>query len=168
MGKSKARVERIEEAQDWSGQRIGHIVAIDEQDEATVDFPGNGAGPIRARSLLDAPAPALADPAELIGARVLLIFENGDPRLPIICGIVRDRLRPKASVPVVQLDQQALRDVIVDGRQLVFDAEQQILLRCGKSSVLLRRDGKVVVRGTNLLSRSSGPNKIKGASIDLN
>jgi hypothetical protein len=168
MSKSKARAVRIERTADFSGHVIGRIVAVSEEEQATVDFPGNPGGPVLARSILDAAAAPLAERGALVGTKVVLLFEDGDPALPIICGVVSDRLRPKASVPVVKLEKGAVRDVLVDGRQLVFDAEQQILLRCGKSSVLLRRDGKVVVRGTNLLSRSSGPNKIKGGSIDLN
>ena len=169
MAKGKARAVRIErQAADFSGHVIGRIVAISDEEQAKVDFPGNPNGPVTARSTLDAAASPLADRAALVGAKVVLLFEEGDPELPIIVGIVSDRLRPKASVPVVELDKNAVRDVLVDGRQRVLDAQQQILLRCGKSSILLRRDGKVVVRGTHLLSRSSGPNKIKGGSIDLN
>ena len=48
------------------------------------------------------------------------------------------------------------------------EADRQIELRCGKASLTLRRDGKVVVRGTHVVSASSGPNKIKGASVALN
>jgi hypothetical protein len=168
MARNNARARSSGPVESFSGHRIGRIVAISEEGQASVDFPGNPSGPLAARSILDAAAPAIDDRATLVDAAVVLIFENEDPRLPIICGLVRDRLRPKPAVPTLTLDKKALRDVLVDGRQLVFEAQQQILLRCGKSSVLLRRDGKVVVRGTHLLSRSSGPNKIKGGSIDLN
>lgn len=154
-------------------QRAGHVVGtiahIDDRGCAWVDFPHNPMGaPVRARSIVDNPASPLATADHNVGQPALLVFENDDPTLPIVCGIVRERLQPASQTPVVKLESSAVRDVLVDGRQLVLQADQQILLRCGKSSVLLRRDGKVVIRGTNLLSRSSGSNKIKGASIDLN
>ena len=99
---------------------------------------------------------------------VLLAFDSGEPDRPVIVGLVRDTLQPDAVRPEVSLDLGKNRDVVVDGRRLVFEAKQEILLRCGKSSILLRRDGKVLIRGAHLVSRSSGPNRIKGGSISLN
>jgi hypothetical protein len=60
------------------------------------------------------------------------------------------------------------RDVRMDGRRLVFEAQQEVTLRCGSSSIHLRRDGRVLIRGAHVVSRSSGPNKLKGGSISLN
>lgn len=152
-----------------TGHVVGSIARVDADGAAWVNFPNSPTGaPVLARSIIDAPAAPLEEADYNLGQSVLLVFEDNDPALPIICGIIRKRLQPPHQTPVVRLDSSAVRDVLVDGRQLVFQAGQQILLRCGKSSVLLRRDGKVVIRGTNLLSRSSGSNKIKGASIDLN
>ena len=51
---------------------------------------------------------------------------------------------------------------------VITDASQEVLLRCGKSSIELCRDGKILIRGSHVVTRSSGPNKIKGASISLN
>jgi len=42
------------------------------------------------------------------------------------------------------------------------------VLRCGKASVVLRKDGRVTVKGTHIVSASTGPHKIKGASVELN
>ena len=41
-------------------------------------------------------------------------------------------------------------------------------LRCGKASITLTRAGKVLIRGAYLLSRSSGVNRIKGGSVQIN
>ncbi|MCC6418741.1 MAG: hypothetical protein IT429_10940, partial [Gemmataceae bacterium] len=49
-----------------------------------------------------------------------------------------------------------------------FDAKEEIVLRCGKSSITLRKDGKVVVLGAEVVSRASGTNKIKGAAVRIN
>jgi len=51
---------------------------------------------------------------------------------------------------------------------VVFDAKKEIVLRCGKASITLTKAGKVMIKGTYVVSRSSGANKIKGASIALN
>jgi hypothetical protein len=56
----------------------------------------------------------------------------------------------------------------VDDQRIVLTAEREIVLRCGEASVTLTRAGKVVIKGTYVLSRSSGYNKIKGAAVDIN
>jgi len=55
-----------------------------------------------------------------------------------------------------------------DGAVLTLRAVRRIELVCGKASIVLCADGKVVLKGANLISRSSGPNKIRGASVDIN
>lgn len=47
-------------------------------------------------------------------------------------------------------------------------AEQEIVLRCGDASITLTKAGKIVLRGAYVLSRSSGVNKIKGGSVQIN
>jgi len=56
----------------------------------------------------------------------------------------------------------------VDGKRVVIEARQEILLRCGKGYILIREDGRIVIKGTDLLSRSSGINKIKGGAVRIN
>lgn len=53
-------------------------------------------------------------------------------------------------------------------REIRLTAEEKLELSCGKSSLTLNEDGKIVIKGTNLLSRSSGPNRIIGASVAIN
>jgi hypothetical protein len=51
---------------------------------------------------------------------------------------------------------------------IVLEAQQEIALRCGQSSLTLRRDGKIVLRGRDVVSRASRRNKIRGGSVDIN
>jgi hypothetical protein len=57
---------------------------------------------------------------------------------------------------------------VINGRRLVLDARDEIVLRCGRSTIELRVDGKIIIRGTHLLSRSSGINRIKGGAVSIN
>ena len=50
----------------------------------------------------------------------------------------------------------------------MLTAEREIVLKCGEASITLTRAGKVLIKGTYVLSRSSGYNKIKGAAVDIN
>jgi hypothetical protein len=146
---------------------VGRIAEIDESGRALVEFAG-AAGPVLARSTLEASSRAGEARDALIGAKVLLTFEEGHSDEPIIIGLVREELRPDPLRPEVTLDLAGERDVVLDGERLVLEGRREILLRCGKSSLLLRRDGKVVIRGADLVSRSTGPNRIKGGTISLN
>ncbi len=58
--------------------------------------------------------------------------------------------------------------VEIDGETLTITARRQIVLRCGEASITLTRAGKVLINGSYVASRSSGANKIKGGSIQLN
>ena len=98
-----------------------------------------------------------------IGATVVLLFEDGNPRKPIVMGVVgENRTRPGERTP------SSVVSVQVDDDRMVLSAEREIVLRCGEASITLTRAGKVLIKGTYVLSQSSGYNKIKGAAVDIN
>lgn len=96
-----------------------------------------------------------------IGCQVALLFEGGDPQRPIIIGRIQ---HPEDIAQPPELNTTAE----LDGERLEFKAEKEIVLRCGKSSITLTKAGKIILRGAYLLSRSSGVNRIKGGSVQLN
>lgn len=51
---------------------------------------------------------------------------------------------------------------------LDLTAQNELTLRCGKASITLTKEGKIILRGTYISSRSSGANRIKGGSVHLN
>jgi hypothetical protein len=106
---------------------------------------------------------ALAQDA--VGGQVVVVFERGELRAPIILGALLNPSPPPrrgADLPgttVVKVD---------DGDRLVLRAEREIVLECGDASITLTRAGKVLIRGKYVLSQSSGYNRLKGAVIDIN
>ena len=131
---------------------VGRIVALLESDEPLVDFPGNAFGKlVPARSLVPIKATET-------GREVALTFDNGDPGLPIIIGLLQ--ATPSTSVPH--------REVRLDDESLLLSAKREVVIQCGKASITLTSAGKVLIQGEYLLSRSSGVNKIRGGSIQLN
>jgi hypothetical protein len=132
------------------GVVIGRLVGIDERGAPLVQSPANPAA---------RPQPARATivvAADHIHREVALLFEGGDPGKPLIMGFLEHPVAP------------APREVQIDNQRLELTADQEIVLRCGKASITLTRAGKVLIRGAYLLSRSSGVNRIKGGSVQIN
>jgi len=97
-----------------------------------------------------------------IGRRVLLCFDQGDPARPIVVGVLQEdetRVLPR---------EQAEVEVISDGQRLILSAKQQIVIRCGRSSITLTQSGKVLIQGDYVVSCSTGTNRIKGGSVQIN
>ena len=145
---------------------VGRIKRIAVDGRAFIDYPGNPIGPIEARSIVQASSKG-TDIGE-VDIPVLLAFENGEHTLPVIVGIIGNTLYQNdfTKEEIFHLDKP--KDVLLDGKKMVFEAKEEIELRCGKSSVILRKDGKIIIKGTEIISRSSGTNKIKGASVKIN
>lgn len=137
-------------------QIVGRIVGRTADGRALVDFEGNPFGPAIARVATEAPA-GLDVNSE---PRVLLTFELDDPSEPIIVAFVRDQLfGPESRKPLV---------ASLDGERVVLEADNEIVLKCGASSLTLRRDGKVVIQGVEVVSRARRANKIRGGSVKIN
>lgn len=147
------------------GVRIGTVAAIHEDGTVGVDHLGGRGGPWAAK-LAGGIQSLAASGGMAPGQRVLLLFEDGDPRRPVVIDTVHDRVETPA--PMELEAPEPLEDVTVDGRRITFDAREEIVLRCGKSSITLTRAGKIIIRGAYLLNRSSGVNRIKGASVQIN
>lgn len=51
---------------------------------------------------------------------------------------------------------------------VVIDSTQSLQLKCGDSSIDLRADGKVVIRGDDVLVRAKGTQRIRAGSVSIN
>jgi hypothetical protein len=56
----------------------------------------------------------------------------------------------------------------MDGRRLVLEGLDELVLRCGEASITLRRNGRIVIRGVEVETRAAGSNKIRGGSVQIN
>ncbi len=136
------------------GVVVGLLVGLDGDGDPLVAFPGNaGESGTRARSMIELRH-------DDIGRELALMFECGDPAQPLVMGRMH-RPDGHATVP---------RGLVAeaDGERLELRAEREIVLRCGRASITLTRAGKILLRGAYLLSRSSGVNRIKGGSVQIN
>jgi hypothetical protein len=91
-----------------------------------------------------------------VGRCVLLAFGLRPGDLPIITG----RCGSEPSGPAIHTK--------VDGDRVVIQAAREIELRCGDSSIVLTRAGKVLIRGSFVLTHSRGMNRIRGGCVHIN
>lgn len=154
----EARPAKVTHPMANNGVIIGELIAIaNEGRTPMVLYAGQpGTAAVAARTTVDLHGPH-------IGRKIALMFEGGDAAKPIVTGVLRDNDEgwPLAEKPgEVQID--------ADGQRLIVSAKEQVVLQCGKASITLTKAGKVLIQGTYVLSRSSGVNRVKGGSIQLN
>ena len=149
------------------GVRVGKIANANESGQVFVDFPGNTQGPILARFTNSTKLEILRQAASA-GKEVLLVFENNDPKLPIIVDTLYSIVDEITESSTIAMETERPKDVLIDGKRVTFDAKEEIVLCCGKASIKLTKAGKVLIRGAYLLNRSSGVNRIKGGSVQIN
>lgn len=128
------------------GLQTGRLVVRDG--EVRVSIGGGGPLPARFTRRLDRQALAKLD-----GAEVLVLVEKD--RRPLVVDLVDSE--PPSGI-----------EAIVDGRRVVIEGHESVLIKCGDSAIELRADGKVVIRGKEVVSRASGTNRIRGGAVKIN
>lgn len=152
---------------------IGEISGLDAQGQPLVDYPENPTGQ---------PQTALTTVGITVshtGRKVALLFAKGDPRSPVIMGLIHNPLqelivayanRDKAKDESVVTDENLafVDDLTVDGQRIVFEGKEEVVIKCGEASITLTRAGKILIRGKYILNSSSGVNRILGGSVQVN
>jgi hypothetical protein len=141
-----------------AGVRIGTIVGFaDGGATPLVTYPEQPAsGALAARATIDLHAAH-------IGRDAVLVFQDGHPLRPIVLGCLQAEGTADALAAApgqVEID--------ADGQRLVVSAKDRIVLRCGKASLTLTKEGKVIVQGAYVSNQSSGVLRLKGSSVQIN
>lgn len=89
-------------------------------------------------------------------AEVMLSFLDGDPKQPVVTGELHERIEADAA------SEHACEPVVE------IAAQQELVLRCGQSALVLRADGRVELRGSDVAALSSGAVHIRGAYVGIN
>jgi len=145
-----------------NGVVIGRLVDLTRHGEPLVHFASNHSGsPLRAKT-------TVVVGRETLGKEVLLVFESANVLKPIIIGVVQSPTTPDEKTQCKPSQHSSVSIVECDGERVMLSAEKEIVLRCGEASITLTRAGKILLKGTYVLSRSSGVNRIKGGSVQIN
>ena len=136
------------------GVVIGEVINVDADGRVWLRLP------LRNREKISA-ACCLCQPAELRpGRRVAVLFQEQNADLAVVIA------------PIVTEWPSAVAGVSPPHPgtpgSVLFEAEHQITLRCGKASIQLQADGSVLIRGQYVLSRASGTNRIRGGNVQIN
>ncbi len=151
--------------------KVGRLATGSEPGKLLVDFDGNPDGPLAARTGVELDDAKIRQAlASRQGA--VLLFENGDPRLPIVAGLIPAEpgaallgtllAAPQSVTPLAPAEAR------IDGKRVVLEGKDEVVLKCGEASITLTRDGKLFVRGAYVETRATGVNRIKGGSVKIN
>jgi hypothetical protein len=130
------------------GVVVGRLRALDGG--PLVEWAGAPDG-VRARAM------AILDGGH-VGRDVALVFEAGDPARPVVMGLI-ETFEPAREAGAEEPDP---------GRRVVVSADKELVLTCGKASITLTRAGKILIKGAYVSSHSSGTQRIRGATVEIN
>lgn len=140
-----------------AGVAVGRLLGLADAGRVALVVHPLHAGPaaLRARSVVDLRAAH-------VGRDVLLAFERQDPTRPVVLGLLQGQPQWPDDVPPGQVEVEA------DGERVILCARHELVLRCGKASLVLREDGRIELRGETIVSQAARANRIRGGSVELN
>ncbi len=136
-----------QDATQLPGVLVGEVVGVDDRGLPLVSTSEHGARAADVVWMPDAP-----DWSKCVGLRVVLCQVDGDEQRLVVLGLLDAPPKTRAKTP----------------ETLHVESKRELVIECGKSKIAMRADGRIEIRGGHLISRSSGPNKVKGASVHIN
>jgi hypothetical protein len=97
----------------------------------------------------------------LVGREVLVCFASAT-RTPVVVGLVVE----PGDVPFAS--EAPAVDLRVDRQRIVLNAREEVVLRCGKATIRLTVDGKIVIQGADIVSSAGRVNRIRGGAVKIN
>lgn len=157
---------------------IGKVVAFNDRGNPLVSYDDKTKQtPIEALTTV----PLSSD---TIGKEVAISFATNNGVVAIVMGVIRRALDDVLEFQSTQnteklsvtgntniennIEGSSKKEAIVDGEKLELSATEEVTIRCGKASITLNKNGKILIKGEHMLNRTSGSYRIKSGSIQLN
>ncbi|NOZ52532.1 MAG: hypothetical protein GXP08_05225 [Gammaproteobacteria bacterium] len=114
-------------------------------------------------------------PAINVGAAVLYVLSASEDEIGYVLGLVEpyqpkaDRLAEKRTRQQLQRPgHHAPETTTIEDEVVHIKAHKGLVIECGTGSITITQDGKVQIKGKELLSRARGMSRIKGAGVNIN
>jgi hypothetical protein len=129
----------------------GEVVDVTESGTVVLKVEGNDADPIRCDMLVttDTTPPVLVP-----GDAVLVWLAAGEAS-----GVVLGRVGPSRGLTP---ERGAVPDAVT------IEAKRSVTIRVGEGSIDIREGGKILIKGTDVVSHAKRTNRIKGGAVAIN
>ncbi|MBU8900272.1 hypothetical protein DRW03_24640 [Corallococcus sp. H22C18031201] len=154
------------------GNLVGWVTGLGAKGTVQVDFEGNRRGPIEARLATPANTMTLSLAVQRRQG-VVLCFERGLPSRPLILGFVQEPSETPLLDELLSEPQPGTSELVVNGKRfsldsMVGESADEISLRCGKASLVLRRNGQVLIRGEDVKVDAGRVLRLRGGKTQIN
>lgn len=144
---------------------IARVAGFDVRNRVLVSVPGYSA--VMCARLLKGISRAELMESNGVGRDVLVVLDGTIAARPVIVGVLESEADESAA-SILGGDKNETNVVATRPENILIEAQGELVLKCGSGSITMRKDGKIVLRGTHLLSRASGPIRIKGGHVEIN
>ena len=114
------------------------------------------------RVLCDVLVTSPEGPPSLAVGDTVLVWMHEQRESGVVIGRIGQSLAPPDAVDRGPDHEEPLPEV------LVIEATESILLKVGGGSIEIRADGKILIKGTDLVSHAKRMNRIKGGAVSIN
>jgi hypothetical protein len=142
----------------------GRVDRVEPEGSVVVEVDDSaGNTPARSRCLVLLPPDG--SPASLDHGQLVLVALDGRRREGIVLGVIGNAVavstepEPKG---VAAVDAPAVES------RIVLKAANELVLEVGETSIRITHDGRIVLRGENILQRAKGTLRLKGGSVAIN
>jgi hypothetical protein len=146
-----------------AGLALGRIARVDADGTVLVNVDDDAKAPLRCIALETASAVTPLGADDL----VIVVRGNASGGMGVVLG------RP--GMPWVSAPGAPPGMVIVPGDQpddppvsLTLQATDELTLRVGDGSITIRKDGRILIKGKDLVSHAQRMNRIKGGAVSIN
>jgi hypothetical protein len=130
--------------------RRARVLRVDA-DGLVVTEIERSAGEMRCAWLEGATAPPFLEPGDIV-----LVWVGLNDQPAVLLG------RIASVAPLTRGSEASIPD------ELVIEARKNLTLRVGDGSISIRSDGKILIKGKDLVSHAQRTNRIKGGSVSIN
>lgn len=96
-----------------------------------------------------------------VGQQVAVMFEQGDTSRALVMG-------PMAQPAPVNTHLAPAREITVNQRRVIIEADEELELRCGEACIILTADGRIVSQANYITSHASVTQRLQGAAVQIN